>query len=67
MRQNEIRNSFAELMKDVYFDVELEPEFQSLEGESFDSRTTITDDKTRLDIKANGQRSTGNEIQGYNF
>ena len=54
MRHSEIRGTFANLMKDVCFDVELEPKIQSLEVESFDNRTTTTEDEARLDIKANG-------------
>ena len=42
MRHNKIRDTFANLMKDVRFDVELEPKLQPLEGESFDDRTTAT-------------------------
>ena len=54
MRHNEIRDTFANLMKDVCFDVELEPKLQTLEGETFDNKTTTTEDEARLDIKANG-------------
>ena len=32
----------------------IEPHLQSLQGESFDNRTTTTEDEARLDIKANG-------------
>ena len=41
-------------MKDVCFDVELEPKLQPIEGESFDNKTTTTEDEARMDIKANG-------------
>ena len=54
MRHNEIRDTFATVMKEVCFDVEIEPKLQPLEGESFDYKTTTTDDEARLDIKANG-------------
>ena len=54
MKHNEIRDIFANLMKDVCFDVELEPKLQPLEGESFDNKTTTTEDEAKLDIKANG-------------
>ena len=54
MRHNEIRDTFASLLKDICFDVELEPKLQPLEGESFDNKTTTTEDEARLDIKANG-------------
>ena len=55
MRHNEIRDTFAKLMDDICYDVELEPKLQPLEGESFANRTTTTEDHARLDIKANGQ------------
>ena len=54
MRHNEIRDTFANVMKDVCYDVEIEPRLQPLEGESFDHKTTTTEDEARLDIKANG-------------
>ena len=41
-------------MNEVCYDVEIEPHLQSLQGESFDHRTTTTEDEARLDIKANG-------------
>ena len=41
-------------MDEVCFDVEIEPTFQPLQGESFDSKTTTTEDEARLDIEANG-------------
>ena len=48
-------------MRDECYDVEIEPNLQTLEGEpfdhrteSFDHRTTCTEDEARLDIKANG-------------
>ena len=53
MRNYEIRDTFANLMKDVCFDVQLEPKLQPLGGESLDNRTTTTEDEARLDIKAN--------------
>ena len=58
MRHNETSDTFANLMKDLCFDVELEPKLQSLEGESFDNRTTTTEDEAKLDIKANGPWET---------
>ena len=40
MRLNEIRDTFATLMSEVCFDVEIEPNFQSLQGESFVNNST---------------------------
>ena len=54
LRHNEIRDTFAKLMDEVCHDVELEPKLQPLEGETFDNKTTTTEDEARLDIKANG-------------
>ena len=48
---NEIRDVFAKIMRDVCYDFEIEPKLQTLEGESFDYRTTWTEDDARLDIK----------------
>ena len=54
MRHDEIRDTFAKIMKDVCFDVEVEPKLQRLEGESFEYKSTCTEDEARLDIRANG-------------
>ena len=53
MRHDEIRDTFAKIMKDVCFDVEVEPKLQRLEGESFDYKSVCTEDEARLDIRAN--------------
>ena len=42
-------------MHDICYDVEVEPTLQLLQGESFIHKTTSTDEKAQLDIKANGQ------------
>ena len=42
------------LMNGVCHDVQIEPKLQSLDGVSFSSNFTSTDDDARLDIKANG-------------
>ena len=54
LQHNEIRDTFAKLLGDVCNDVEIEPKFQPLEGETFDNKSTSTQDEARLDIKANG-------------
>ena len=46
--------TFSNLLNGVCVDVEVEPCFQSLQGETFANRTTTIDDEARLDIKANG-------------
>ena len=53
MSNNEIRDTFATLMSEVCFDVEIEPKLQLLQGESFVNNSTITDEDARLDVKAN--------------
>ena len=47
-----VTDNFANTMDDVCYDVEMEPRLQPLQGESFDSQTTITEDQVRLNIKA---------------
>ena len=54
MRHNKIRDTFASVMKEVCYDVAIEPKLQPLEGESFVHKTTTTEDEARLDMKANG-------------
>ena len=54
MRDNEIRDTFANLMSEVCFDVEIEPKLQSLQGESFVNNSTTTDEDARQDVKVNG-------------
>ena len=54
LRHNELRDTFARLLGDVCNDVEIEPKLPPLEGETFDNKSTSTDDDARLDIKANG-------------
>ena len=54
LRHNKIRDMFANLIGYVCHDVQIEPKFQSLDGEVFSSNSTTTDDDARLDIKANG-------------
>ena len=53
IRHNEIRDTFANLMNEVCYDVEIEPKLQPLQGESFVNKSTTTEDEARLDIKAN--------------
>ena len=53
MRLDEIRDTFAKIMKDVCFDVEVEPKLQRLGGESFVHKSTCVEDEAHLDIRAN--------------
>ena len=54
MRCNEIRDTFAEIVRDLCYDVEVEPTLQLLQGESFKHKTASTDENARLDNQANG-------------
>ena len=53
MRYNEISDSFATLMSEVCFDVQIEPKLLSLQGVRFVNNSTTTDEDARLDVKAN--------------
>ena len=55
LRHKENRDTFTKLLGDVCNDVEIEPKLLQLEGETFDSKSTSTEDRARLDIKANGR------------
>ena len=54
MRHNEIRDTFANLMDKVCHDVQIEPMVHELQEETFDNKTTCSDEEARPDIKANG-------------
>ena len=54
MHHNEIRDTFGNLMDEVCHDVQIEPMLQELQGETFDNKTTCSDEEARPDIKANG-------------
>ena len=54
MKHGEIRDTFANLMSEVCYKVEIEPKLQSLQGVSFVNNSTTTDEDARLDVKANG-------------
>ncbi len=59
IQHNEIRDTFASLLKEVCYDVETEPKLQSLRAESFLKTTTSTDDDARRDIIPKGIRANG--------
>ena len=55
MPPNEKCDTFAKLMQQVCFDVELEPDLHLLEGESFvQKKTTTTKDKTKSENEVKG-------------
>ena len=53
IRNNEIRDTFANLMNEVCHEVEIALKLQLLQGESFVNNSTTTEDEARLDVKAN--------------
>ena len=54
MRQNELRDSIANLLSDVAHGVDIEPLFLPSQGASIALQSTTTDDDdARLDIMAN--------------
>ena len=55
-RHNGLGEMFAELMRDVWFAVEAEAKLQPLQCESFEHKTTKTEDDARLDIKTNSPK-----------
>ena len=58
IRDNEIRNFNADLLKKVCNDVQVEPQLQPLNGEQV-SNGSVTGDEARLDIRARGFWRTG--------
>ena len=54
LRHNELRDLTASLLTEVCHEVSVEPELQSINGESFNGATTNTQDGARLDIAMNG-------------
>ena len=62
MRQNELRDSTANLLSDVCHNFEIEHHLQRLQGETFTLKSSTTDDDdvddddddARLDINAGG-------------
>ena len=66
----ETRDTFARLMNEVCYDVEIEPKLQSLQGESFQEIIIRTDDDPRWDIKARGlweSQFSGRFLRCQNF
>ena len=48
-----IRIEVAKIMKYVYYDVKVELNLHALEENSFDEKSTYTEDNARFDIQAN--------------
>ena len=54
IRHNAIRDFLAEKLSEVCSDVQIEPQLQPLEGEVFSTRTVLTGEHARPDIRARG-------------
>ena len=54
MRHSAIRDTFAKIIHDVCYDVEIEPTLQLLQCEYFLHKTTTSDENARLDTKTSG-------------
>ena len=54
IRHNELRDITATLLTEVCHNVTTEPTLQPLSGETFDARSTNTNDGARVDIRARG-------------
>ena len=62
-----MRDTVANLMSEVCYDVELEPKLQSLQGESFVKNSTKTDKDGRLNVKANGLWGSTMGVKVFNL
>ena len=61
LRRNETRDLAAELLREVSHNVSVQPVLQALDGECIRPRTANREDEARLDIRANGFWSRGQE------
>ena len=71
LRHNAIRDITAQFLTEVYPSVGLEPQLQLLSGETFQHKTSSTDDQARLDIQAqnfwdNSNRTTFFDVRVFN-
>lgn len=53
-QHNEVHDQMADVLTDVYNDINVEPCLQPLSGETFTTHSTATEDHSRLDIAASG-------------
>ena len=54
IRHNHVRDFLANQLSQVYKDVEVEPQLQPLQGETFTRQGTLAGDQARPDIRARG-------------
>ena len=61
LRHNEVRDITAEMVKEVCTNVEIEPRLLPLDGENLQLRTANREDEARLNLRATGFWSRGQE------
>ena len=61
IRHNEIQDHTASLLSEVCHNVAIEPHLQPLNGEGFHHKSAITDENSRLDIRARGFWNRGQD------
>ena len=62
---NELRDLFAELLRETSTNVSIEPELQPLSGEVFQAASAVVSDGARLDIKASGFWASRHEVHFF--
>ena len=65
LRRNELRDLFAELLRETSTNVSIEPELQPLSGEVFQAASAVLSDGARLDIKASGFWASRHEVDFF--
>ena len=61
IHHNDVRDFMANMLTEVCKDVCKEPSLVPLTGETFNKKTTITDDEARVDVSARGFWTRGNK------
>ena len=65
LRHNELRDLFADLLRETSTNVSVEPELQPPSGEVFQAASAVVSDGARLDIKASGFWASGHEVDFF--
>ena len=65
LRHNELRDLFADLLRETSTNVSVEPELQPLSGEVFQAASAVVSDGARLDIKASGFWASRHEVDFF--
>ena len=61
LHHNEVQDITAEMIKEVCTNVEIEPRLQPLDGANLQLRTANCEDEARLDLRATGFWSRGQD------